>query len=116
MPQITDYELRPDSSIDGSEEYVVDLSGVTYKVNGSGIVKAVTDQLNAYIASTDNAISNLQTGKLDKSGGTMTGLLTLSGTPTSQFHASTKKYVDDNISGLAPLDYRQLSKLPSLPA
>ena len=102
MPQITDYELRPDSSIDGSEEYVVDLSGVTYKVNGSGIVKAVTDQLNAYIASTDNAISNLQTGKLDKSGGTMTGLLTLSGTPTSQFHASTKKYVDDNISGLAP--------------
>ena len=33
MPQITDYELRPDSSIDGSEEYVVDLSGVTYKVN-----------------------------------------------------------------------------------
>ena len=35
-------------------------------------------------------------GKLDKSGGTMTGALTLSGAPTSDLHAATKKYVDDN--------------------
>ena len=34
-------------------------------------------------------------GKLDKSGGTMTGALTLSGAPTSNLHAATKKYVDD---------------------
>lgn len=34
-------------------------------------------------------------GKLDKSGGTMTGALTLSGAPTANLHACTKKYVDD---------------------
>lgn len=35
-------------------------------------------------------------GKLDKSGGTMTGPLTLSGAPTANLHAATKKYVDDS--------------------
>ena len=38
-------------------------------------------------------------GKLDKSGGTMTGKLTLDGAPTSNLHAATKKYVDDNAGG-----------------
>lgn len=33
--------------------------------------------------------------KLNKSGGTMTGALTLHAAPTSNMHASTKKYVDD---------------------
>lgn len=37
------------------------------------------------------------TAKLDKSGGTMTGSLTLSGEPTANLHAATKKYVDDSI-------------------
>lgn len=41
-------------------------------------------------------------GKLDKSGGTMTGKLTLDGAPTSDLHAATKKYVDDN-AGSAPV-------------
>jgi len=36
-----------------------------------------------------------------KSGGTMTGALTLSGAPTSNLHAATKKYVDDAVSGLS---------------
>ncbi len=31
-----------------------------------------------------------------KSGGVLTGLLTLSGAPTNDLHAATKKYVDDN--------------------
>jgi hypothetical protein len=35
--------------------------------------------------------------KLDKSGGTMTGALTLHDDPTEQMHAATKKYVDDTI-------------------
>ena len=33
---------------------------------------------------------------LPLSGGTMTGALTLSGAPTADLHAATKKYVDDN--------------------
>jgi hypothetical protein len=35
------------------------------------------------------------TGYLPLAGGTMTGALTLSGAPTSNLHAATKKYVDD---------------------
>lgn len=34
-------------------------------------------------------------GKLDKSGGTMTGALTLKGDPTDNLHAATKQYVDN---------------------
>lgn len=49
-------------------------------------------------------ISNAVSGKADKtalddylpkSGGTMTGALTLKGAPTADLHAATKKYVDD---------------------
>lgn len=39
------------------------------------------------------------TDKLDKSGGTMTGALTLSGDPTSNLHAATKQYVDNQSGG-----------------
>jgi len=35
--------------------------------------------------------------KVDKAGDTMTGALTLSGAPTSDLHAATKKYVDDSM-------------------
>ena len=37
----------------------------------------------------------MDTTKISKSGDTMTGKLTLSGAPTSNLHAATKKYVDD---------------------
>ena len=36
---------------------------------------------------------------LQLSGGTMTGPLTLSGSPTGDLQAATKKYVDDQVSG-----------------
>lgn len=42
--------------------------------------------------------------KLDKSGGTMTGALTLSGAPTANLQAATKKYVDDGLSLKAPIN------------
>ena len=41
-------------------------------------------------------------GYLQKSGGTMTGPLTLSGDPTSNLHASTKEYVDDEVADSIP--------------
>jgi hypothetical protein len=37
---------------------------------------------------------------LKKAGGTMTGPLTLSGAPSSSLHATTKQYVDGNVSSL----------------
>lgn len=45
------------------------------------------------------AVYDIANGKLDKSGGTMTGLLTLSGAPTANLHAATKAYVDNKVSG-----------------
>jgi len=39
---------------------------------------------------------------LPLSGGTLTGALTLSGAPTVNLHAATKKYVDDNVAGFLP--------------
>jgi hypothetical protein len=36
--------------------------------------------------------------KLNLSGGTLTGNLTLSGAPTSNLHAATKAYVDDKVA------------------
>jgi phage-related tail fiber protein len=39
---------------------------------------------------------------LPLAGGTMTGALTLSGDPTVDLHAATKKYVDNMVTGLGP--------------
>ena len=50
----------------------------------------------------DALIGNAQAtadAALPKAGGTLTGLLTLSGAPTDDLHAATKKYVDDNAGG-----------------
>ena len=51
-----------------------------------------------------SAIFELGTDKLNVAGGTMTGLLTLSGDPTAQAHATTKKYVDNLVNGLIWLE------------
>lgn len=48
-----------------------------------------------------------KTDYLALSGGTMTGALSLSGAPSSNLHAATKKYVDDAISGLpTPMQFK----------
>jgi len=47
---------------------------------------------------TPNVPSDTVGGYLEKAGGTMTGLLTLSGAPTDGLHASTKTYVDTAVS------------------
>ena len=58
----------------------------------------------AYTASTAYATAAQGTkadNAMPKSGGTFTGAITLSGAPTSNLHAATKKYVDDAVSGLS---------------
>lgn len=58
------------------------------KVEGKGLsTNDYTDAEKAALA-----------GKLDKSGGTMAGKLTLDGEPTADLHAATKKYVDDSVT------------------
>ena len=47
-----------------------------------------------------NAVTNEFNNKLDKSGGTMTGALTLANDPTNETEAATKHYVDTNTTKL----------------
>ena len=51
-------------------------------------------------ASFATTITSSLAGKVNLSGGTMTGALTLSGAPTADLQAATKKYVDDSISAI----------------
>jgi hypothetical protein len=53
-------------------------------------VKNTFPNLTGAVTKTHSQINDL----LEKSGGTMTGLLTLSGAPSSNLHAATKAYVD----------------------
>ena len=79
------------------------VSGVSSTEIGylDGVTSAIQTQLNAKAA--DSALSSLSTtvdGKLNLSGGTLTGALTLSGSPSSDLHAATKAYVDSVAEGL----------------
>ena len=46
------------------------------------------------------AIDEALAQKLGLGGGELTGALTLAGDPTADFHAATKKYVDDAVTDL----------------
>ena len=48
------------------------------------------------IGNSPTQVNNLKRHFLPLGGGTLTGALTLSGAPTVDLHAATKKYVDDN--------------------
>ena len=68
-----------------------DLSGIGTDETARGAAAAADAKAVAAQATADAA--------LPKAGGTMTGKLTLDGAPTSDLHAATKKYVDDNAGG-----------------
>lgn len=64
-------------------------------VSTANAAKQTAEAANA----TAGAAQTTANAALPKSGGTMTGALTLSGAPTSDLQAATKKYVDDKSSG-----------------
>ena len=64
-----------------------DISGL-----GNAATRNVGTTSGTVAAGDDSRIA----GALQRSGGTMTGELTLSGNPTSNLHAATKQYVDNN--------------------
>jgi hypothetical protein len=79
------------------------VSGVSSTEIGylSTVTSDIQTQLDAKAA--DSALTSLSTtvdGKLNLSGGTLTGALTLSGAPSSDLHAATKAYVDSVAEGL----------------
>jgi hypothetical protein len=72
------------------------------KITGLGAPTANTDAATKVYV--DSAVANVSGGSantdglLQLTGGTMTGLVTLSGAPTANLHAATKAYVDSSIS------------------
>ncbi len=63
----------------------------------------------------DVAITNLQNGKVNKAGDTMTGPLVIPGPPNANGQAANKKYVDDAVATVnafpeAPMDGRQYAR------
>lgn len=69
------------------------------KITASGMLKGDgLGGVTAAVEGTDYIASHQDiSGKVNKSGDTMTGKLTLDGAPTQNLHAATKKYVDDSI-------------------
>jgi hypothetical protein len=72
------------------------VSGVTKTHVGLGNVDNTTDENKPVSTATQTALDS----KLNLSGGTMTGKITLDGDPSSALHATTKQYVDNTASGI----------------
>lgn len=72
------------------------VSGVTASMVGLGNVDNTSDANKPISTATQSALD----AKLALSGGTMTGDITLAGSPTQALHAATKAYVDGIAEGL----------------
>ena len=77
-----------------TKKYVDDNAGSSSGTDGTARASAAAAQTAA-----DNAQATADAA-LPKSGGTMTGKITLDGAPTVNLHAATKKYVDDSVSSV----------------
>ncbi|MEG0338298.1 MAG: hypothetical protein RR573_00105, partial [Oscillospiraceae bacterium] len=84
------------ASIDGlqTKENVADVNANTANRHNHNN-KAVLDVITNVLINTWNTV----TEKLNLSGGTLTGFLTLHAAPTANMHAANKKYVDDIAGG-----------------
>ena len=76
-------------------------TAVTNLINSAPTLLDTLSELAAAINNDESYASTVTTalaGKVAKAGDTMTGLLTLSGDPTANLHATTKQYVDQLIN------------------
>lgn len=87
----------------GTDEFIINRAGADFKLNHTAIVAGVTALITAEEAARIAADTNLDNTKLNLAGGTMTGLLILSGDPTNVLGAATKQYVDNADALLVPL-------------
>lgn len=79
-----------------SPRFTGTVSGITKSMVGLGNVDNTSDTNKPVSTATQSALD----AKLNLSGGTLTGLLTLSGEPTLDLHAATKLYVDNVTTGI----------------
>jgi hypothetical protein len=83
-----------------TEGKIADSAVTSAKIADGTIVNA---DINASAAIAQSKVADLTTdlaAKLPLAGGTMTGAITLSGDPTSELHATTKRYVDGLAAGI----------------
>ena len=94
--------------VDNSHPMPEQLDAKVITVNG-------TPQLVFIDATTskDEQIDALIAGKLDKTGGTMTGALVLAADPVNSLQAATKQYVDTTIANAGHLTRSIVNSLPS---
>ena len=81
-----------------TKKYVDDNAGSAAATDGTARSAAAAAQSAA------DAAQATADAALPKSGGTMTGKITLDGAPTANLHAATKKYVDDNSGSSSATD------------
>lgn len=77
---------------------VGDINLVNSDVGLGNVENKSSAQIRAELTQTD-VINALGFAPVRRTGDTMTGLLTLSGTPTANLHAATKLYVDTKVEG-----------------
>ena len=105
MPIITPRD--PQLPMEAANKNYVDNSIAAHAANTSlhitasqsALLDALTvtaTEINQLSGITSNVQAQLD-AKLNLSGGTMTGALTLSGAPTANLHAATKQYVDTQV-------------------
>lgn len=78
-----------------AQKGIVKLNSAT---NSTSETEAATPKAVKTAYDLANTANTAAGAALPKAGGTMTGALTLSGAPTANLHAATKKYVDDLVS------------------
>lgn len=79
--------------LNGKHEHVLKQHGYTHKKGGNDPVDVVSKHSELTGLDADDHPQYIQ-----KSGGAMAGLLTLSGNPTFSLHAATKEYVDNAVA------------------
>ena len=92
MPEISNLPILSSSA--NTDELPVVQGGITYRGTRAQVLLSVQNALDTEIATTDVEITTLQNNRVLKAGDTMTGLLTLSGAPTADLHATTRLYVN----------------------
>jgi hypothetical protein len=95
--------------------YYVNQGATDYKATRAQIVASVQAELTALTASTSASITAIQDEYLKKTGGSMTGALTLSGSPSATGHAINKGYFDTQIATKADAADSALTGTPVAP-
>ena len=97
---VTTYTGRGSVPVGGTTgQALVKTSGDDYDIEW-GTVAAGGGGTDATARAAAAAAQSTADAALSRSGGTMTGKITLDGAPTVDLHAATKKYVDDSVSNI----------------